>query len=545
MVLKKEDGAISIFVAFMIVAIFSIMALSIDRGSWLSEKRKYQNAVDAGALTAATEIIKNGVSEDEAYNTVLAAMRENNVDIDTSTDEVSIERDGGNITVTLSKNAKNYFGTAVNGKGSTKITVSATAGTEQKIQTSSKKKFDLPINAAIEAGGNFTWIGNEDGPIVTGDITVGRGVTITSPVSMNGSVSSDDNMVIKPNGTMTINGSLYSGGKTEVTTPVTVNGNIESTGDISWNTPGGKVAGDISSNGETFLGAAKVGGSVESIGKITFNESGAAIGGDVRSNTQTAINGGAQVTVDGTFYQKGEIQGYQKNNTTTSSGGSANFVDDTGKQSVGTVKHTGYVWRWDNLYAVKNDSLEITENLYNAYVHDKCFGQNWASHIQFGFGRLEFQQGADLQGFLDYCHEKAGVDKSVPSYFNGDVYFNMGAADVYYQGCIITEGDLVMNSQMHIKGSGACLMSVNGSLTLGNWGKGTELEGAVIVLNPTKKITLNNGGYIHGGVICHGDITMNGSWSIKASDNWQNSIPVIDESGKIENVVTTNIRLVK
>lgn len=542
--IKKEDGSISVFIAFLLVAIFSIIALSVDRGTWLTEKRKYQNAVDSGALTAATEIIKNGEDESEAFDAVLAAMRKN-VDINLSTDTVDISRDGGNITVTLSKNAKNYFGTTVNGKKSTKITVSATAGTEQKITTHKKKKVDLPINAAIEAGGNFNWTGNEDGPIITGDITVGGGVTITSPVSMNGSVSSDDNMVIKPNGTMIINGSLYSGGTTQVTTPVTVNGNIESTGNITWNTSGGKVAGNVSSNGDTFLGAAKVDGSVESVGKITFNESGAAIGGDVRSNTQTYINGGAQVTVDGTFYQKGDILDYQKTNTTTSSGNSAKFVDDTGKQAVGTVSHNGYVWRWDKLYEVKNDSLEITKELYNAYVNDKCDGLSYKACIQYAFGRLEFQAGSDLQGFLDYCHEKAGVDKSIPSYFNGDIYFNMGAVDVYYNGCIITEGDLVMNSQMHIRGTGACLMSMNGNITVGNWGKGTTLDGAVIVMNASKSLTMNNGGSIHGGIICHGNISMTGAWTINASDNWQSSIPVIDDSGEIEDLVTTNIRLVK
>lgn len=95
-----------------------------------------------------------------------------------------------------------------------------------------------------------------------------------------------------------------------------------------------------------------------------------------------------------------------------------------------------------------------------------------------------------------------------------------------------------------MKGSGACLMSMNGNVTLGNWGEGTELDGTIVLMNREKTLKLNNGGKIHGGVICHGEIIMNGKWMIDASDNWKSAIPSIDEE-ESESTVITNIRLIR
>lgn len=541
--LQKEDGSVTVIVAFFLLIIFGFMALSIDRGSWLSEKRKYQNAVDSGALTAAVEIIKNGNSEEDARDAVITAIKQNGVQFDENSDILSIQRDGGNITVTLTKDTDNYFGTVVNGKRKTTITVDATAGTEQKIKKTEKTHTNLPINGAIEAGRNFTWSGSDEGPSITGNIEAGGDLTITSPVSQNGSISADGTLTVKPNGVMTINGSLMSGGSTNVTTPVTVNGNIESAKDVRWNTDGGKVKGDISSNDGAFLGHVDVGGSVESKGEIFFNQN-ASVGGDVRSNTKTTINGGASISVDGTFYQKGDILDYQKKNSTTSSGGNANFVDDTGKQEVGTVTHKNYVWKWDSLYTAKDKALEITPELYTSYVNERCSGLSYRACIQYYNGNIEFQSGADFQGFFDFCHEKAGVAKNMPTYIPGSMTVNMGAVEVPYNGCLIVENDITMNSQVRIHGTGACLMSMNGNITVGNWGKGTYLDGTVIVMNASKKLQLNNGGTIHGGVLSKGEIVMNGAWTIDASDNWKNTIPVT-ETTTDEDTVITNIRLVR
>ena len=85
-IFKNEDGAVTVIVAAFLAVMFGMMALSVDRGSWLSEKRKYQNAVDAGALTAATELIKNGAAEDDARNEVISAMNKNDITVDPSVD---------------------------------------------------------------------------------------------------------------------------------------------------------------------------------------------------------------------------------------------------------------------------------------------------------------------------------------------------------------------------------------------------------------------------------------------------------------------------
>lgn len=543
-IFKNEDGAVTVIVAAFLAVMFGMMALSVDRGSWLSEKRKYQNAVDAGALTAATELIKNGAAEDDARNEVISAMNKNDITVDPSVDELTITRDGGNVTVTLTKDADSYFGTALNGKTKQPITVSATAGTEQKIKHNHHTKVDLPINAAIESGRDFTWAGSAAGPVVTGDITTGGALTITSPVTINGSVSADGDLTIKPYGPTTINGSLLSGGSTYVTNPIAVSGNLESKKNIVWQTTAGSIQGSVSANGETFLGVVSIGGSVNSKGRIYFNDSNASVGGDVRSNTQTAINGGAIVRVDGTFYQKGSLFDYQIANTKTSSGAPANFVDDNGTAAVGTVTHKDYEWKWDKLYAVKDNSLTITQDLYNAYIQEKCDGQSWKAQINYSGGNIEFKQDADFQGFFDFCHRKAGVDMSMPSYIPGSITVNMGAVTVPYSGCLIVENDITMNSQVRMKGSGACLMSMNGNVTVGNWGEGTELDGTIVLMNREKTLKLNNGGKIHGGVISHGEIIMNGKWMIDASDNWKSAIPSIDEE-ESESTVITNIRLIK
>ena len=544
---KQEDGAVTVIVAFFMLILFCFMALSIDRGSLLSEKRKYQNAVDSGALTAATTLIKNNMSEDEAKTAVIDAMRKNNVIIDEAVDTLDINRDGGNVTVTLTKKAPLYFGTAVNGSKDTNITVSATAGTEQKIQQqTSTSKIDLPLNAAIEAGKDFRWAGNFPRPTVTGDIMTGGALEINSPVTINGSVSADGNLAIRPYGPMTINGSVLSGGSTYITNSINVNGNLESKENIVWQTDrNGSIQGNVSANGETFLGKVNIGGSVNSKGRIFFNDSIASVGGDVRSNTQTAINGGAIVRVDGTFYQKGSLFDYQIANTKTSSGAPANFVDDNGTAAVETVTHKDYVWKWDKLYTIKDYALTITQDLYNAYVQEKCGGESCKSRINYSGGNIEFQQDADFQGFFDFCHKKAGVDMSIPSYIPGSIAINMGAVTVPYHGCLIAENDIGMHSQVHFVGTGACLISMNGNIELGDWGYGTVLDGAVIVMNPNKTLTFYNGGTINGGILCHGRIEMNGKWDLNASTNWQSSIPVLNKKQQEEVTVVTNIRLIK
>lgn len=45
-----------------------------------------------------------------------------------------------------------------------------------------------------------------------------------------------------------------------------------------------------------------------------------------------------------------------------------------------------------------------------------------------------------------------------------------------------------MNSQVRMKGSGVCLMSMNGNVTVGNWGEDTELDGTIVLMNREKTL---------------------------------------------------------
>ncbi len=59
-IIRKEDGAITIIVAILLVVIIGFSALVIDIGHLYQVRRQLQSAADAAALAAAQEIIKGG-----------------------------------------------------------------------------------------------------------------------------------------------------------------------------------------------------------------------------------------------------------------------------------------------------------------------------------------------------------------------------------------------------------------------------------------------------------------------------------------------------
>ncbi|WP_130836148.1 pilus assembly protein TadG-related protein [Lachnoclostridium sp. Marseille-P6806] len=522
----SERGVAAVFVALIIVVLIGFAAVSIDEGMWFSEERRYQNAADSAALMAASMLLKNGKTSEEARESAYEAASENGLTLMDGQLTMSVDGtpgvSGSKVTVTIERPTDNYFSTLLSGKDTTLIRVTAVAALE--IQENTNTENPYAVNGAIESRKDFEWKGYGGNPVVSGGINCGGNVTVTSPATLNGSVSADGKLTVKPSGVMTINGTLFSGGGTEVTTPVTVNGGVESNGNFSWNTSGGKITGSVYSNGSSFLGKVQVDGSVRSSGSILFNEPGAAIGGDVRSNTKISFNGGAYTAVDGTFYQRGAVEDYVKNGSKTSTGAAVNFVEDTETDPVEKIVHNNYTWKWDKLYELKDKAVRLEDDYYNAYLQDLYHGNSWEAHIVRNGMNYEFHQGANLQEFLDYCLEQGGNSaKNMPIYFPGSITVNMGGVDVPYDGCMLVEGDITMNSPVQVSGSGACLVSLNGNITVGNWGEGTVLRGAVIVLNPGKHLQLNNGGTIVGGVLSNGTITMNGNWSIDASDNWQES----------------------
>jgi hypothetical protein len=62
---REQDGAVAVIVAIMLVVLMGVGAFVLDVGNLYWERRQLQNAADAGAMSAAQELIAGG-SENEA-----------------------------------------------------------------------------------------------------------------------------------------------------------------------------------------------------------------------------------------------------------------------------------------------------------------------------------------------------------------------------------------------------------------------------------------------------------------------------------------------
>lgn len=90
-------GQIAIFIALSMVAIVGTLAVSLDGGAIMSERRHAQGASDAAALAAAGQLYYwywdysgKDTSEKHAYNAALAAAAENGYTNDAATNDVEV-----------------------------------------------------------------------------------------------------------------------------------------------------------------------------------------------------------------------------------------------------------------------------------------------------------------------------------------------------------------------------------------------------------------------------------------------------------------------
>jgi hypothetical protein len=322
------------------------------------------------------------------------------------------------------------------------------------------------------------------------------------------------------------------------------NGRVETIGDFTSNNGGSTFNKDILANGKISVGADKIYGNVYGNQEVYINAQGCYIQGDVKSNKETTINGGSIPTIDGVWYQRGNLYDYQKNGMKNSSGTAANIADGTKEEDLATLQHSPYIWNYDKLadYLAydpsKSDADQpytvVDDEMFNNYVQDKCDGLTDKAQMRHWDGNYEFWSNSDIGGFLDYCREH-GKGDDYPLYFPGSVTLNQGG-NIQLNGTIIVEKDFTYNTQtVHIGTSSdnpVAIVSRNGNITLGNSGGNNVVNGAVIDLNPNGYIQMNGGGTIYGGVISHGDITMTHAWNITDDTTWQKTFTKTTTSHK-------------
>src|SRR6266508_3979694 len=93
--LNQRKGQVVIFVAFAIVALIGFLALSLDGGAMLSERRHAQATADAAALAAASQLYYDywqysGIDPNGARTAALAAALRNGYNNDGITSKVGV-----------------------------------------------------------------------------------------------------------------------------------------------------------------------------------------------------------------------------------------------------------------------------------------------------------------------------------------------------------------------------------------------------------------------------------------------------------------------
>lgn len=551
--LAEESGAVMLIAALFITVALGFMTLAIDEGSWLNRKSTNQNAVDSAALVAATEIFQNGSTDDAAvHDAALNAAYLNGL---TTDDDVALHVYGpgtmdnhGNIVpndevmVALTSVTDNYYAQAVTGRDETTVYAEATA----KAERVSDQSAVIP-NAAVEAY-DFIWSGGSSrDTVIRGGITTANNISITSAATMTGDISSDGKTDIHDGGGTIINGTVNAKNSVNITGQNIINGSLESVANITWNSSGGHVTGNVKANGKIMLNRMVVDGSVEGKGIVSFIGPGGTVGGDILSETGVIINGGNYpAVVDGTIHTaKSNLLPYQVNGMHKSDGSPADFQAYSG-QKITPVTHQDYVWRWESLKKMPEISHCVTADDLAAFANRDVIRQEYGDWGWLGFGgaghfdpryykttgTVTFSSPKVFKEFVEYLQKEIG--STTPIYFPGSLYIQ-GNSDkgVAVTSAVVVEKDINYQAPCNFKGAKVSFISMNGNITLGNGG-GAEINGAVICLKEGSNIQLNNDhGKITGGIISHGNVTMNGDWSVIADTEWEENLPVNPTGSKI------------
>jgi len=117
---NKQSGQTVVFVAIALLVVIAFVALSVDVGNVWGQRRRMQNAADAGALAGAREICFGNPGAAEARAMEYAVTRN-------EAESASMSRTGGyTVTVVTTETVETYFGGVI-GFGTIDVTARASA----------------------------------------------------------------------------------------------------------------------------------------------------------------------------------------------------------------------------------------------------------------------------------------------------------------------------------------------------------------------------------------------------------------------------------
>lgn len=147
--MRKDDGAVAVTVALLLIVLIVLSALVVDMGYWYNVRRQLQAAADAAALAGCRDLA-GGASNTEIWNTVTDYVNENAV---TPVDNVSVvapsaggDSDIGDdfVKVTVSSDAVGFFARAL-GMNTNTIRAQSKAELDYLVGAQSPVPWALPI----------------------------------------------------------------------------------------------------------------------------------------------------------------------------------------------------------------------------------------------------------------------------------------------------------------------------------------------------------------------------------------------------------------
>jgi Flp pilus assembly protein TadG len=132
---KAHTGQVSVIFAMALLGLVGFVALSIDGGYIMAERRQAQNAADAAALAAAKSLFDGQTGSiapsGQGYAALNSGALPGDVDVSWPPATGTYSGDDKYVQVTLSKEVRKFFVGAVYG-GDWKVSASATAGIEKE-----------------------------------------------------------------------------------------------------------------------------------------------------------------------------------------------------------------------------------------------------------------------------------------------------------------------------------------------------------------------------------------------------------------------------
>ena len=467
----REDGVVTVIVAFLLVALFGFASFAIDESCWLVKQRQFQNAADAAALAACetrykTHIRADGTrgqsTEQEARESAFMLANQNNVDA--TEDEMKLYFDDSHKSVkaVISKKTDNYFSQAVTGKNRQTVTVTATAALTTRTETSSNRH---RMGSAVESRQN---------------------IEIQQSASQNG-----------------IQGGVNCTGSLKISSPLTIRNGIRANGNIDvWNTLN-VTDGDLSS------------------------------GGNVSCTSPVNIQNG-DVRLDGSFSDSADHSQYRNVYAGSISSSNALNVSGEQVRRTPDDPPYVWNWGWLKEEIQTNIDngvyVEVTADMVNAY-HEKKEREGQRldeSSLKISGDTLIFDGPVDVGEFFKFCREYANKR-------DGVIYVryrchNTSNVNFNYDGSLIFQHDFWPENWRNVTIHGS-VVSMEGSIRI-NSNSGSQqstIDGALVTLGTTSSdsgIWLDHQTNVNdGAVISAGDIYCSDSFNITSDSAW---IDIVD-----------------